>query len=116
MNPTAILILQALLDHHHHACQPGRAINECVITYGDLCQLAGLPGIAHPIGPFLQEVAVWCDHNHVPPLNPLAVNAGTGIPGDGYDDAPGCHIENWEDEARACIDFPNYPAHVNQNA
>jgi hypothetical protein len=81
----------------------------CGITYGDLCERAGLPYLKPTVGKYLREIAEWCHDNGWPPLNALAVNHETRRPGRGYNSAPGCSREGWQDEVTACIDFPDYP-------
>ena len=48
--------------------------------------------------------------NDWPPLNALAVNGETGMPGEGYDGAPGCDLLRWPEEVRRCIAFGGYPS------
>jgi hypothetical protein len=114
MTPIAVMLANALLDHHRTFCVPHTSrlpiIDRCVITYGDLCQQAGVPGLEHGVGRFLQEVAEWCAVRGYPPINALAVNAESRMPGDRYDLAPGCSIINWPAEATATIVFTGYPA------
>jgi hypothetical protein len=116
MSPEARKLAQALLDHHKQVCRPqteaGSCVDSCLVTYGDLCERAGLPHQKPNVGKFLREVAQWCLDNGWPPLNALAVNHNTGKPGHGYDGAPGCSLAQWEDEAMACIKFGTYPALV----
>jgi hypothetical protein len=47
-----------------------------------------------------------------PPLNALAVNAQTRMPGDGYYGAEQCQF--WPKEVRACLVFQGYPAEMPQ--
>ena len=47
------------------------------------------PYLTHGVGHFLGQVAEWCQGNGLPPLNSLAVNAETKMPGDGYYTAAG---------------------------
>jgi hypothetical protein len=77
-----------------------------------LCAQAGYPDIVRSVGRFLQETAEWCEQNGYPPINALAVNSDSRMPGDSYELAPGCSILGWPNEARACIDFAGYPATV----
>ena len=113
MTPIAEALCNALLDHHRNVCTPHGhrppIVEHCVIAYGDLCDHAGYPDMTRRVGRFLQEVADWCNANEWPPLNSLAVNGESNVPGDNYDAAPGCSIINWEEEARACILFEGYP-------
>jgi hypothetical protein len=46
----------------------------------------------------------------MPPLNSLAVNAQTGIPGASYDGAGGFHTVDWPRDVDACIRIGKYPA------
>lgn len=112
MTPIAIALTQELLEHHRHVCRPGHAIGSCVITYHDLCERAGCSEILRSVGRFLLESAEWCNANKYPPINALAVNAESRMPGDSYDAAPGCSLLSWPDEVRACIDFVGYPDRV----
>jgi hypothetical protein len=113
MTPEAEALAQSLLDHHRAVCWPRRgskpAIVSCLLTYAVLCDHAGVPHLTRAVGPFLREVAEWCEGNGWPPLNALAVNRETRMPGDGYDGAPGCSLLAWPDEARAAVDFERYP-------
>jgi hypothetical protein len=113
MSPVARAICQALLDHHRLVCRSeggsAGSIDSCLITYGDLCNRAGVPAVVRRVGHFLQEVAEWCDRSSYPPLNSLAVNQDSRMPGDNYDVAPGCSLLDWPAYARACIAFTDYP-------
>jgi hypothetical protein len=102
-----------LLEHHRNHCVradgsiPPR--NDCLITYGDLCSQAGVPHVTRSPGTFLLEIAEWCATKSWPPLNALAVNADSLMPGDNYNVAPGCSLLNWPAEVDACIAFRSYP-------
>jgi hypothetical protein len=85
-------------------------IRQSVISYGVLCQRVGAPFLTHCVGHFLGEIAECCANNCWPPLNALAVNSETGMPGEGYDDADGCSLLHWPDEIKRCIAFDRYPA------
>jgi hypothetical protein len=61
------------------------------------------------VGTFLEEIAEWCEAEEFPPLNSLAVNGTTGIPGAGYDGAGNFYIVDWPNDAEACIRFDGYP-------
>jgi hypothetical protein len=102
-----------LLAHHWRVCvlRGGRfpPRNDCKITYGDLCERAGVPYLTRNPGQFLLEVAEWCEFHGWPPINALAVNAETGVPGDNYEVAPGCSLLRWPDEVDAAIAFREYP-------
>ena len=113
MSPDAKVLGQALLDHHRKFCpsQSGEisSTDSCLITYGALCECAGLSHLKPAVGRFLREIAQWCHDNGWPPLNALAVNHDTHRPGRGYGGAPGCSLERWQDEVTACIRFADYP-------
>jgi hypothetical protein len=114
MSPEAQKLAQALLEHHRNVCRrlqktTAPSIESCLIVYGDLCERAGLSHLKANVGKFLREVAQWCHDNGWPPLNALAVNHETRRPGRGYDRAPGCSRERWQDEVTACINFAGYP-------
>ena len=113
MTPISEMIANALLDHHATVCVSHRSrppdIDQCVITYGELCLKANVPGLEHGVGRFLQEVAEWCVDHGWPPINSLAVNANSRMPGDSYELAPGCNFLTWHEEAVRCIVFTGYP-------
>lgn len=113
MTPEARALAQALLDHHRLICRPRRgaqpSVDSCVITYALVCERAGVPHLTRSVGQFLREVAQWCDENGWPPINALAVNRDTRMPGEGYDGAPGCSLLAWSGEAQAAIEFSGYP-------
>ena len=113
MTPIAHAHCQALLNHHRRMCEKyipeQRRLDDCTITYTDLCVQAGHPGFQQSVGPFLGEVAEWCVENGFPPLNSLAVLIRNGRPGEMYDEAPGCSNLNWDNEAAACLSFEDYP-------
>jgi hypothetical protein len=112
------MLANALLDHHRAVCVPHTSrppiVDRCVITYGDLCSQANVPGLERSVGHFLQEVAEWCAAHGYPPINALAVNADSRMPGEGYDLAPGCSIMRWPAEATDAIAFAGYPATAHQ--
>jgi hypothetical protein len=113
MSPEAASMAQVLLDHHGRVCQrpggPPANVVACLITYKEMCERAGVPFLTRSAGHFLQQVAEWCDVNGWPPINSLAVNQETRMPGGGYDEAPGCSLVDWEAEVKACIAFTEYP-------
>jgi hypothetical protein len=115
MRPEAVAMANVLLKHHRLVCRRPRRtvpiIDSCLITYGKLCDQAGLPYLHHP-GSFLGEIAQWCDDKGWPPINSLAVNAVSRMPGEGYDTAKGCSIIDWPKQAEACIKFRGYPDSV----
>jgi hypothetical protein len=114
MSPEAQKLAQALLDHHRKVCRTRSGeistTDSCLITYGALCECAGLLHLKPAAGKYLREIAQWCHDNGWPPLNALAVNHDSRTPGHGYDGAPGCSLAHWKDEATACIKFAGYPA------
>ncbi len=80
-----------------------------MLPYGELCTKANLDFLTRGVGPFLYQIAEWCADSGFPPLNSLAVNGTTKVPGEGYDTAPGCSEINWWNEVRACIACNKYP-------
>src|SRR5262245_56149560 len=115
MKPVSRALCNELLKHHQQVCVnvPAGQINikNYVIAYGELCRRAGCKELVGVIQSFLQEIAIWCNTRPepIPPINALAVNQDTLQPGDGYDNAPGCSIAHWPDEAEKCIRFTKYP-------
>jgi hypothetical protein len=115
----ARVLARELLRWHEQICQQftvstaedvtAGMIDQSVIRYGVLCERAGVPFLTHGVGLFLGEIAEWCAENGWPPLNALAVNSETGMPGDGYDGAAGCSLLTWPDEVKRCIAFDRYP-------
>jgi hypothetical protein len=79
--------------------------------YKKLCERAGVPDLYRPVGIFLGELATWCKEKGLPPLNSLAVNAETHIPGVGYDSADGCSYNTWWNDVVACIES-DYPPRI----
>ncbi|HWO41509.1 MAG TPA: hypothetical protein VNO43_06865 [Candidatus Eisenbacteria bacterium] len=116
MSPEARALAQALISHRRQVRgpepEPNFSPDPVVITYGELCERAGLPHLKPVVGKFLREIAAWCDANGWPPLNSLAVNHETRTPGRGYDRAPGCSLAGWRKELAACLAFPGYPESV----
>lgn len=43
------------------------------ISYGDLARAASYPRHTRRLGPYLLEIAEWCERRGRPPLNALAV-------------------------------------------
>ena len=113
MSPISIAISNELLAHHRFVCQLRNDVfpprDECVITYGELCERAGVLELTRYVGRHLQEVAEWCVRNGYPPLNSLAVNQDSRMPGDNYNLAPGCSLFNWPTLVDVCIRFRGYP-------
>jgi hypothetical protein len=122
MTAEATTIANVLLQHHSQHCrtyegtQPERIsdgmVERSVIFYGNLCEKAGVPFLTHGVGRFLEEIAEWCEENGWPPLNSLAVNRATGMPGIGYDGAPGSDLLLWPEQVRQCMVFGGYPETV----
>jgi hypothetical protein len=113
---------QALLDHHKAHCLPLRlsanevmeknAWRDVTISYSGLCEKANLPAsLAHGIGKYLLNVAIWCKERNLPPLHSLAVNAASRLPGFNYDNSPGTW-GNWEEEVSSCIACQSYPSKI----
>ena len=119
MTAEATTIANVLLKRHQEVCGgfkgvppkniTDRNVEECVIFYGNLCERAGVPFLTHGVGRFLGEIAEWCEEHGWPPLNSLAVNRATGMPGVGYDGAPGSDLLLWPEQVRQCIVFSGYP-------
>jgi hypothetical protein len=113
MSPIARALTDELLRHHRDVCRLHTfrppIVERCVVAYGELCRGAGYPGIERGVGKFLQEVAEWCAEQGWPPLNSLAVNGETRVPGESYEVAPGCSLLGWPEEAAECIVFDRYP-------
>lgn len=113
MRPEARALGQALLDQHRAATAqhpPKKHLVHRLYTlrYGVLCDRSGVPHLVRVVGPFLQEVAEWCQSEGCPPLNSLAVGEN-GIPGEGYDGAGGFKAINWASDVEACIRWTQYP-------
>lgn len=111
------LLANALLDHHRKVVKakpPGKKIIEVhyTIPYGKLCAAAGVPHVLPVVSQFLLEVAEWCAELDYPALNALAVNASTGIPGEGYDGAGGFTIVDWPGEVERCVRWSAYPQSI----
>jgi hypothetical protein len=114
MRAESVALLEVLVTHHRATCRrsdraaPPR--ETCLITYGALCQRAGVPNLTRVVGQSLLEVAQWCEERALPPINSLAVNAETRMPGENYDVAPNCSLLDWPADADACIRCRDYPA------
>ena len=118
MTAEATAIANVLLNHHRQFCRTfngapenitDRMVEQSVIFYGNLCERAGVPFLTHGVGRFLGEIAEWCEESGWPPLNSLAVNRATGMPGGGYDGAPGSDLLHWPEQVRQCMVFGGYP-------
>lgn len=113
MSAEAVALAQVLLDHHRRVCRraggPPANVDQCLLPYGELCQRAALPYLTRTVGYFLQQVAQWCHDNGWPPINSLAVNHESRMPGEGYEGAPGCSLLRWPVDVEVCIAFDAYP-------
>lgn len=114
MQPESRALLSALLAHHRQVCLPPGTrvfdISQRVISYGQLCQAAQVPWLVRNVGRYLLEIAEWCEQHHYPPLNSLAVNAESLVPGDSYDGAGNFQLANWPADVERCLTFPGYPS------
>ncbi len=120
MRPEARAMAQQLLKHHRQVCKPSRATPEDLtdgqlahfcIRYGVLCELIGTAYLTRSAGGFLHGIAEWCERQGWPPINALVVNA-SGLPGEGYDRAPGGGFIEWPDQVRKAISYQHYPESV----
>ncbi len=118
MRQESLALGQILLEQHKVATtqrppHPDKKLifSNYTIPYGQLCARAGTPHITAIVGSFLAEIAEWCAEEGWPPLNALAVNHETRIPGEGYDGAGLglCNIVKWPSEVETCIRFNKYP-------
>ncbi len=116
-SPEARALGQTLLEHHKRCCASIEAapadlvdseVKRLSIRYGTLCAKAGLPFLTGSSGGFLHEIAVWCEREGWGPINALVVNE-SGIPGEGYDRAPGGWYAKWPEQVRNAIAFHGYP-------
>ena len=118
MSAEAAALAQVLLDQHRRICRPPGGppadLDSGLITYRTLCDKADVPFLTRTVGHFLQQVAEWCQTNGWLPINSLAVNHETRMPGDGYGGAPGCSILRWPSEVQACRAFHGYPDRVSR--
>jgi hypothetical protein len=110
-------LANVLLDHHRHLRQdlqltPDSVNPHHMLPYGELCAKAKLEYLTRTVGHFLGQVADWCHESGLPPLNSLAVNEHTRVPGDGYDSAVGCSLAHWWDEVRSCVACESYPHRI----
>lgn len=121
MTPLAEAIGDALLKHHKERCSSimapsekvsEQAIEDSTIPYLVLLSKAQVVGFLNPmsVGKYLDELAAWSKEHKFPPINALAVNGETGIPGAGFDDAEGC--SNWPQQVRECIAYKKYPSTI----
>jgi hypothetical protein len=111
LSEEALAICQVLLDHQRALLgSPKRPpFQQCLLTYGDICEAARLPLLTQSVNRCLWEIAEFCADNEWPPLNALVVNARTREPDKSYAKAPGCNLKNWLDEAQRVIAYPHYP-------
>jgi hypothetical protein len=113
MRPEARALGEALLQHHKAITTqkpPGKRIltTTYTIRYGVLCDRAKLPHLVRMVGPFLGEVAEWCEASGFPPLHALAVGESQ-VPGQGYGGAGGFSAASWVTDVERCIRFTDYP-------
>jgi hypothetical protein len=117
MGPKATAICQVLLAHHKRTCGHADFVADDIhadvvysscLTYLDVSKLAGGP-MPTFMGPFLDEVTLWCQKRGYPSLASLVVNAKSRRPGPGYDQAPNLTLADWPNEVRRCIGFKRYP-------
>jgi hypothetical protein len=117
-------LLQALLDHFW-AARRSRTPREpklfpggYLISYSSLIQLAGVAVEARRLGGPLAEISRLCELKGWPPLAALVVRQDAGQPGVGYFRRAGspkidlltdAHLNSWEMDARACIEFDRMP-------
>jgi hypothetical protein len=110
---------EVLLVHHRNCCSTLNTTADQIddwtdrrscIKYGDLVERAGVRTQPRNCGPFLDDVARWCQVKGWPPLASLVVAAKTGQPGIGYEEAPNGGLARWPDEVRRCIAFRGYSA------
>jgi len=113
----ARVLANVLLAHHRHLRQdlhltPDSVTPQHMLPYGELCAKANLQYLTRTVGHFLGQVAEWCHENGLPPLNSLAVNEQSKVPGSGYDGAVGCSLTHWWDEVRKCVACKGYPHRI----
>ena len=82
-----------------------------LLPYKKLCERAEMPAATRIVGGFLGELAAWCKANDLPPLNSIAVNSESLIPGMGYDRAEGCSYNTWWEDVLACV-RTKYPQRI----
>jgi len=121
MNPLCYDLGNALLARQREICSTFEGSWEqvledlkqkAIIAYKPLLKVIGAPeSLAEGIGQYLYPLAEWCQDRGLPPINSLAVNGTTRVPGVGYYSAPGCG-EKWEQEVRECIACKDYPAEI----
>jgi len=111
LSPEAAAICQVLLKHQRAmvALRRRPPFQDCLLTYRDLCDEAGLPFLFEAVNGCLWEIAEFCAQNDWPPLNAMVVNSRTGEPHKSYDRAPGCSLKGWRDEAQRALAFLHYP-------
>lgn len=116
MSPVAELFLNSLLAHHATTCRvrrpPPADFDDCLITYSQLNESVGSPITLGLMKRPLSEIATWCTDRGMPPINSLVVRFDSRQPGDGYDQASGCSIISWYQEAIASVGFDGYPARI----
>jgi hypothetical protein len=93
---------------------PDTVVPNDLVPYKRLCEEAGVPHLTRGVGDFLDEIAEWCRARGLPPLNSLAVNGETMMPGAGYNDAKGSDAFTpitWWKDVQACI-AQEYPGRI----
>lgn len=122
MRSEARAMAKELLKHHKQVCRgletdskelTDSQVHDRCIRYGVLCDRIGAPYLTRSAGSFLHDVAEWCESEGWPPINALVVNE-SGLPGPGYDRAPGGGFANWPTQVRKAILFPSYPDHLSE--
>ena len=78
-------------------------MRNCTTSFGVMCREAGVPHLISRTGPFLDEVAEWCQHRILPLIKALVVLEDEGVSGDAYANAPGCNLANWVTSASEII-------------
>jgi hypothetical protein len=111
LSTEALAICQVLLNHQRSLLRAAERppFKQCLLTYRDVCEGAGLPLLIQSVSTCLWEIAEFCADNEWPPLNALVVNSKTFEPGKVYDKAPGCSLKTWREEAQCCLDYAHYP-------
>lgn len=100
---------------NRHAEVRRTMMDEPVLTiganYAVLIERARVPLSPKNCGRQMEHIAEWCKEHSLPPLNALAVNADSHMPGEGYDGAADdyCHIRRWPEEVEAVRQCGEYP-------
>ena len=111
LSSEAATLCQVLLNHQRELVASGKKLpfQDCLITYHDLCDDAGLPFLLEAVNGCLWEIAEFCASNDWPPLNAIVVNARTREPHKSYGRCPGCSLNDWRDQAQAVLEYLYYP-------